>query len=134
MNRGLWIVQGFLALFLGLASAVPKLFVPPELMPPMPLPLPQAFVVFIGIAELLGALGLVLPGLLHIRPGLTPLAAAGLLLICIGATAYQFAANEPGNAAFAIGIGVLCAFVAYGRWLLVPHTTRSQPHMLEAVR
>lgn len=131
LHRGLWVVQAFLALFLGFASAVPKLFVPPDLLPPMPIPLPQAFIVFIGVAELLGALGLILPGLTGIRPGLTPLAAAGLLLICIGATAYQFAASEPGNAVFAIGIGLLCAFVAYGRWQLVPHNSRSQAPTLE---
>jgi len=125
MHRTLWVVQWFLALFLGLASAVPKLFIPPELLPPMPIPLPMAFIVFIGVAELLGALGLVLPGLTGIRPGLTPLAAAGLSLITVGATVYQLAAGEPGNAVFAIVIGLLCAFVAYGRWQLMPHRVRA---------
>jgi hypothetical protein len=134
MHRGLWVVQWLLAVFLGLASAVPKLFVPPELLPPMPIPLPQAFITFIGVAELLGAFGLVLPGLTGIRPGLTPLAAAGLLLITIGATAYQLAAGEPGNAVFAIVIGLLCAFVAYGRWQLVPHRARTERPMLQVAR
>jgi hypothetical protein len=134
MHRGLWVVQWFLALFLGLASAVPKLFIPPELLPPMPIPLPQAFIVFIGVAELLGALGLVLPGLTGIRPGLTPLAAAGLLLITIGATAYQLAAGEPGNAVFAVVIGLLCAFVAVGRWQLLPHRARSARPVLQIAR
>lgn len=134
MHRGLWVVQWFLALFLGLASAVPKLFVPPELLPPMPIPLPQALITFIGVMELLGALGLLLPGLTGIRPGLTPLAAAGLLLITIGATVYQLAAGEPGNAVFAIAIGALCAFVAYGRWQLVPHRGRTERPALRVAR
>ena len=70
---------------------------------------------FIGVAEVLGGLGLVLPGLLRIRPGLTPLAAAGLVLVTIGATAYQLAAGQPESALFAVAVGLLCAFVASGR-------------------
>ena len=134
MHRALWIVQWFLALFLGLASAVPKLFLPPEVLPPMPIPLPQALITFIGVMELLGALGLVLPGLTGIRPFLTPLAAAGLVLITVGATVYQLAAGETGNAVFAVGIGLLCAFVAYGRWQLVPHRDRNVLRVMPAAR
>ena len=125
MNRVLWVFQWLLALFMGLASALPKLLLPPEALP-MPIPLPGPIMLVIGVAELLGALGLVLPGLLRIRPGLTPLAAGGLVLITVGATVYQLAAGEPGNALFAVAIGLLCAFVGYGRWQLVPH--RERPH------
>jgi hypothetical protein len=122
MSRALWIVQGLLALFFALASSAPKLFLPPEVLPPMPIPLPRAFILFIGVAELAGALGLILPGVLRIRPGLTPLAAAGLVLITIGATGYWLAAGDAvGNAAFAAVMGLICAFVAYGRWRLAPH-------------
>ena len=119
MNRVLWIVQGLLGLFFALASGAPKLIVPLFLPPdtlPMPIPLPYALILFIGVAEVLGGLGLILPGLLRIRPGLTPLAAAGLVLITIGATAYQLAAGQPESAVFAAVIGLLCAFVGYGRW------------------
>jgi uncharacterized membrane protein YphA (DoxX/SURF4 family) len=119
MNRALWIVQGLLALFFALGSGAPKLLLPPETLP-MPIPLPGLFVRFIGVAEVLGGLGLVLPGLLRIRPGLTPLAAAGLVLVTIGATAYNLAAGQPESALFAVGVGLLCAFVAYGRWRLAP--------------
>lgn len=121
MNVGLWVVQGLLALFFALASAAPKLLLPPELLPPAPIPLPHAFVLFIGVAELLGALGLVLPGLLRTWPVLTPLAAAGLALVTVGATVYNLAAGELGAALFAVAVGLLCAFVAYGRWQMVPH-------------
>jgi uncharacterized membrane protein len=120
MNRALWIVQGLLGLFFALGSGAPKLLLPPETLP-MPIPLPGLFVRFTGVAEVLGGLGLILPGLLRIRPGLTPLAAAGLVLVTIGATAYNLAAGQPESAAFAVGVGLLCAFVAYGRWRLAPH-------------
>ena len=120
MNRALWTVQVLLALFFALASGAPKLLLPPETLPEMPIPLPRAFVLFIGVAELAGALGLILPGLLHIRPGLTPLAASGLVLVTIGATVYQVAAGQPESAVFAFVIGLLAAFVAYGRWRLAP--------------
>ena len=131
MNRALWIVQGLLGLFFALASGAPKLFLPLETLP-LPLPLPDLFLRFIGVAEVLGGLGLVLPGLLRIRPGLTPLAAAGLVLITIGATAYQLAAGQPERAVFAAGIGLLLGFVAYGRWRLAPLSGPSRPAVFVA--
>ena len=115
----LWIVQGLLALFFGLGSGVPKLLLPVETLP-MPIPLPDLFIRLIGVAEVLGALGLVLPGLLRIRPDLTPLAAAGLVLVTIGATVYQLAAGQPESALFAVAVGLIAAFVAYSRWRLAP--------------
>jgi uncharacterized membrane protein len=120
VNRALWIVQGLLALFFVLGSGAPKLLLPAEMLPPPPIPLPDWFVLFIGVAEVLGGLGLILPGLLKIRPGLTPLAAAGLVVVTIGATIYQLAAGQPESAVFAAAVGLLCAFVAYGRWRLAP--------------
>ena len=119
LNVTLWVVQVLLALFFGLASGLPKLVMPFDALP-MPIPLPAAFIYFIGVAEILGALGLVLPGVTHIRPGLTPLAALGLVLVTIGAAVYQVAAGQPGNAVFALVIGLIAAFVAYGRWRLAP--------------
>jgi hypothetical protein len=126
----LWIVQGLLALFFALGSGAPKLFLPVETLP-MPIPLPELFLRFIGIAEVLGGLGLILPGLLHIRPGLTPLAASGLVLVTIGATVYQVAAGQPESAVFAVVIGLLAAFVAYGRWRLAPLRGKSRAAELQ---
>jgi hypothetical protein len=120
MNRALWIVQGFLGLFFVLASGAPKLVLPADALP-MPIPLPHAFLLFVGVAEVLGGLGLILPGVTKIQTGLTPLAAAGLVLVTIGATAYQLAADAPENAIFAVVMGLLCAFVGYGRWKVAPH-------------
>ena len=64
---------------------------------------------------MLGAIGLILPGLLHIRPGLTPLAAGGLLIIMIGATVVTLAGGAVAPALFPMVVGLLAAFVAHGR-------------------
>jgi hypothetical protein len=130
MTYALWIIQTLLALFFALASGAPKLLLPAESLP-MPIPLPRLFMLFIGVSEVLGALGLILPAITHLRPGLVPLAAAGLVLVTIGATVYQLAAGEVGNALFAVVMGLLCAFVAYGRWKLAPHRGRSHPSKLQ---
>jgi hypothetical protein len=132
MHRALWVIQVLVALFFGLASAAPKLFVPAEMLPPLSIPLAPAFILFIGIAEMAGALGLILPGLTGIRTGLTPLAAGGLVLVTIGATIYQLMAGEPGNAVFAIVLGAITAFVGYGRWKLAPHGATHRKAVLQA--
>jgi uncharacterized membrane protein len=119
LSVSLWIVQALLALFFALGSGLPKLLLPLESLP-LPIPLPGPFVWFIGVCELLGALGLILPGLLRVRPGVTPLAAAGLVALTLCATVYQLAARQPESAVFAFVIGLLAAFVAYGRWRLAP--------------
>ncbi|HZB47435.1 MAG TPA: DoxX family protein, partial [Pyrinomonadaceae bacterium] len=87
MTYALWIVQALLALLFLFAGGT-KLVLPPEVLAsmgsPNQIPLPGWFVRFVGVAEVLGALGLILPGLLRIKPGLTPLAAVGLVIIMIG--------------------------------------------------
>jgi hypothetical protein len=118
-NGLLWILQVLLALFFGLASGAPKLVLPAEALP-MPIPLPQALLWFIGACEVLGALGLILPGLTRIQPRLTPIAAACLVLLTLCAATYQLMAAQPGNAILALVIGALAACVAYGRTRLAP--------------
>ncbi len=123
MNRVLWVVQGLLALVFLFAGGM-KLVLPLEAMTeqmPLPLPLPGWFLRFIAVAEVLGAIGLILPGLLGIRPGLTPLAACGLVIIMVGATALTLAGGGGVTAALVpLVVGLLSAFVAYGRWWLTP--------------
>jgi len=125
MNIALWIVQGVLAaLFLFTAGI--KLVMPiEEMLKQMPVALPGWFVQLTGIFEALGAIGLILPWLLRIRPGLTPLAAAGLVIVMIGATAYNLGASDIASALMTVVIGILAAFVAYGRWRLTPPSSRS---------
>src|SRR4051812_35347481 len=115
MTYALWIVQGLLALLFLFAGSM-KLIMPiEEMTAQMTVPLPGLFVQFIGVAEVLGALGLVLPGLLRIRPGLTPLAALGLVLIMSGATGLSLATGDVLPALFPLVVGLFAAFVAYGR-------------------
>jgi uncharacterized membrane protein YphA (DoxX/SURF4 family) len=90
------------------------------MMKQMPLPLPGWFVRFTGVVEVLGAIGLLLPWLLGIRPGLTPLAAAGLVIVMIGATVYTLAAGQIASAVMPLIVGILAGFVAYGRGKLTP--------------
>ena len=129
MNRALWIVQILLAA-LFMFGGVAKLMIPiEELTAQMPLPGP--FIQFIAIAEVLGALGLILPWALRILPGLTPLAAAGLVIIMIGATTLTAAGvggGDPVSALFPGMTGLLAAFVAYGRSRSAPRrrSTRRQ--------
>jgi DoxX-like protein len=128
VTYALWIVQGLLALLFLFAGGM-KLVLPLEKLTG-PFPLPGLFLRFIGVCEVLGALGLILPGLLRIRPGLTPLAAAGLVIIMIGATALTAAAGAVAPALIPLVVGILAAFVAYGRWRLAPHRQRSHASAL----
>jgi hypothetical protein len=74
---------------------------------------------FIGTCEVLGALGMVLPGLLRIRTNLTPIAAAGLVVLMIGAAMYT-PPDALVTASVPLVIGLLAALVAYGRWRVAP--------------
>ncbi len=83
-------------------------------------PLPAVFLRFIAVMEILGGLGLVLPGMLHIQVKLTPLAAAGLVIIMIGAVVVTIQTMGVAMAVLPFVTGVLASFVAYGRWRVVP--------------
>ena len=117
MNYALWVVQGLLALIFLFAGGM-KLVLPIEELTKQ-VPLPGWFLRFIAVAEVLGAIGLIPPGLLRIRPGLTPLAAVGLVIIMIGATVVTLATADVALALIPLVVGLLSAFVAYGRWRLV---------------
>jgi uncharacterized membrane protein YphA (DoxX/SURF4 family) len=119
MNAALWTVQVLLALLFLFAGGM-KLVMPIEEMTKQ-MEMPGWFLRFIGVAEFLGGLGLVLPGLLKIKPGLTSLAAAGLVIIMIGAIVISFVVGGFLTALTPLVVAVLAAFVAYGRWRLVPH-------------
>jgi uncharacterized membrane protein YphA (DoxX/SURF4 family) len=130
MSRALWIVQGLLAA-LFLFAGVVKLVLPAEqLMGSVPMPV--LFIRFIGVVEVLGAIGLILPALLRIRPGLTPLAAAGLVIIMIGATVINVMGGDVAPAVLTVVVGLLAVFIAYGRWRLVPSRLAAHPSALRS--
>ena len=114
MNKALWFAQGVLAALFLFSGGI-KLVLPLEQLAG-PVPLPGPFLRFIGVCEVLGALGLILPGLLRIRPSLTPLAAAGLVIIMIGATVVTLIGGDIATSAIPVLVGLLAAFIAYGRW------------------
>lgn len=118
MNVVLWIIQILLALLFLFAGGM-KLVMPLEKLAG-PVPLPGLFLRFIGVCEVLGGLGLILPGLLRIRTGLTPFAAAGLVVIMIGATVLTLVSMSVTMALPPFVAGLLAAFVAYSRWRLAP--------------
>ena len=123
-SAALWTVQGLLAA-LFLFAGLMKLAMPYD--PAMAMGFPEWFLRFIGVAETLGALGLVLPGLTRIAIHLTSLAAAGLVVIMVGATATTGALGGIEAAAIPAVVGVLCAVVAYQRSTVAVGRTALQP-------
>jgi len=118
-NTVLWIVQGLLAIIF-LFSGGSKLMMSAAQMTEQTnavggVQLPIAFIRFIGVCELLGGIGVVVPWLTGIRPGLTPLAAAGLVVIMLGATVLNLTTTIPAIAILTAILGLLAAYVAYGR-------------------
>jgi uncharacterized membrane protein YphA (DoxX/SURF4 family) len=123
MNKALWVVQvlvGLLFIFAGGSKFVMSGDQLQQMQAGQAVTFSVGFLRFIGVCELLGGLGLILPGLLRIRTGLTPLAAAGLIVIMIGATAATLANSMFGPAVMPAVVGLLCAFVAYARWKVAP--------------
>jgi len=123
LNVLLWVVQGLLALIFLFAGGM-KLVLPLEAMT-APIALPGPFIRFLGVAEVLGAIGLILPALLRIRPGLTPLAASGLVIIMTGATVITVMGGDVAPALVPLIVGLLSGSVAYGRWHPAPWSHRS---------
>jgi uncharacterized membrane protein YphA (DoxX/SURF4 family) len=123
MNIVLWIIQILLALVFLFSGGI-KLVLPIETLqamgPPNQIMLPGWFLKFIGVCEVLGGLGLILPGLLRRQQYLTPLAAIGLTIIMIGAVTLTTMGVGFRMAISPLVVGLLCAFVAYGRLKLRP--------------
>lgn len=113
----LWVAQVILFAFFGFAGFL-KLFTPiPQLAQTVvwAADVPMALVRFIGLAELSGALGLILPSLARVKPGLTPLAALGLATIMVLAIGFHLMRGELMAVPFVIVPGAIAAFIAWGR-------------------
>jgi hypothetical protein len=117
MNSVLWVCQAMLAALFVFAGGM-KLVLPIESMAG-PVALPGPFLRFLGVAEVLGAAGLILPGLLKISPWLTPLAAAGLVIIMVGATVISAVGGGASAAVVPMATGLVAALVVYGRRALI---------------
>ena len=125
----LWTVQGLLAAMFLFAGAM-KWVMPVAILEAQS-HLPGAFVRFIGVCEILGALGLILPGLFRIRTELTFLAATGLVLIMTGATTITLTQGQIGGALVPFVLGVLAAFVVRGRAPNAETVSVRQPTVLQ---
>ena len=120
LHYTLWTLQVLLAL-LFLFAGIMKLVTPAEkLAAQAPPQFSVNFMRFIGVVETLGGLGMVLPGLLKIKTGLTPLAGAGLVIVMIGAVVVSYQTMGVKGVAVPLVTGIVAAFVAYGRWRMVP--------------
>ncbi len=126
-NAILWTIQILLAALFLFAGAM-KFIMPADQLTAQS-PFSAGFIRFIGVFEILGALGLILPGLTHIRTRLTPLAAAGLVIIMIGATALTIRTGL--GALFPFVAGILAAVVAYGRWRVAPLRENSRSSVVQ---
>ncbi len=118
MNIALWIAQILLLAGFGMFG-FNKISQPIDSlagMMPWVTVVPALLVRFIGVAEIAGALGMVLPGLTKIQPKLTAWAAIGLVTIMILAAVFHITRGEFGNLGFNAILGLLAAFVAWGRW------------------
>ena len=118
-NRLLWTAQTLAALLFLFAGAM-KFILPAEKLQQGPIVFSLAFMYFIGVCECLGAVGLVVPALTRIRAELTPLAAAGLTIIMLGAVTVSILAMGAAAGIFPAVVGIVTAWIAYGRARVVP--------------
>jgi len=119
MNILLWIAQILLAGLFIMAGSM-KVFMYDDMAASAPAitQIPHALVTFIGVVEILGAIGLILPVALRIKPWLTPLAAIGLSVIMLMAIPVHLMQGD--SIAMNAVLFALGAFVAYGRWRQAP--------------
>lgn len=119
MNIVLWILQVLLAVQF-LQHGLIMVFPPAEYVEIMNATLGVGFRYFIGIAELLSVIGLILPGLLRIYTWLLPLTLAGLLIVSVSATVYHLFRSEISSAIYTAVLSIIIAFVTYMRWKVKP--------------
>jgi putative oxidoreductase len=119
MNIGLWILQVLLALAFAAHGGM-MLFPPPEIAVQMDANLPRWFSLFIGVAEVAAAVGLILPGLTRVMPFLVTWAAVGIVIIMVSATGYHAVRGEYSASVTTFILLVMATLLAYGRHRLRP--------------
>jgi hypothetical protein len=115
LNLTLWILQGLLAALFLFAGGV-KLVMPADQLVKQAPQLSASFLRLVGVLEVLGGLGLILPRWLRIKPGLTPVAAVCLVGIMIGAVVVTVMTNGAAMAVLPGAVGLVLLCIAYGRW------------------
>src|SRR5947207_11785145 len=120
----LWVLQVLLAVAF-FAHGLLLLFPPASIVEQMNASLSRGFQVFIGVAELLAAVGLTLPGITRIQPWLVPSAAAGLMIVMISATIFHLTRGEVSSAVTTAVLLGMATFVAYMRWRVAPILPRT---------
>jgi len=123
MNIMLWILQALLAAAFA-AHGWMLVFPPPALLPIMNEQLGVPFRIFLGVAEIAGAAGVLLPAMTRKMPWLTPVAAGCLAFVVASATVLHLSRSETSAAITTAILTLLCALVAYGRWRVLPVATR----------
>ena len=122
MNIVLWVIQGLLALAFLLAGFM-KTFRPIDALATNMAwvkSVPTGLVRFIGISELLGGIGLIVPALTHILPGLTVAAAVGLVIVMVCAAAFHASRKEYSGIGMNVILLLLAAFIVLGRLVIAP--------------
>ncbi|HEY1304194.1 MAG TPA: DoxX family protein [Vicinamibacterales bacterium] len=125
MNKLLWVLQALLAVAF-LAHGLLLLMPPPDIAAQLAAALPRAFWVFLGVAEILAAVGLTLPGLTRILPGLVAWAAVGIMVVMVSATIWHVARGEFSSAAITVVLLAMATYVAYMRHRVAPIQPRRE--------
>ncbi|GAB5539489.1 MAG: DoxX family protein [Salibacteraceae bacterium] len=117
INIGLWVAQAILGAMFIMAGSMKVLQSAEALAEALPWvsSTPIALVKFIGISELLGGLGLILPSLLRIKPSLTVLAAGGLVVVMVLASVFHASRGEFSAIGMNVVLAGIAAFIAWGR-------------------
>jgi uncharacterized membrane protein YphA (DoxX/SURF4 family) len=124
MNILLWVLQVLLALAF-FAHGCLFLFPPASMVDLMNASVPRWFQLFLGVAEVLAAVGLTLPGIARIQPWLTSWAAAGVMIVMISATIFHTMRGEVSSALTTLVLLAMATYVAYMRWRIAPIRPRS---------
>ena len=122
LNIALWVAQVLLAAMFLMAGANKTAQSIEELSKMLPWvnQVPEGLVRFIGISEVLGGLGLLLPSILRIKPSLTPLAAIGLAIVMVLAAFFHISKGEYSVIGLNLVVMLIAVFVAWGRTKKVP--------------